>query len=169
MAVNNIRIVDVAGYNVIPTRVYQTAASATAIPAGEFVMRDAAGGQNAALITDNYGVVGTSLPLLGLTARASTHTAAAAGTVEVYLPLSGITYEAAATTAANVDTQAEIDALAGNRVLLDVIAAVTTVDEDLAEAVTNGIVITGGDPVRRTLTFTVRHGVTELGDMDITA
>ena len=82
----------------------------------------------------------------GIAKSTSTDTAAAAGIVDLWVPIPGLVYRAYATTAANVDTQAEINALMGKRVLFDLTGSNWTVDVSQTDALVNCIVIVGGNP-----------------------
>ena len=87
------------------------------------------------------------------------------------MPLDGVVYEGYATTYKNVDTQAELDALLGDRVTIDVSATTSdgdwTVDEDAGEGQTNAFMLVGGDAEKGTLKFIIRSGATALGDQDL--
>ena len=96
-----------------------------------------------AIMIDGDGSTGTRFT--GISKSTSTDTAAADGNVELWLPLPGLIYYAAAKIAANVDTQAEIDALYGKRVLFDLTSTVWSVDTGASDASTNCVVILGGD------------------------
>jgi len=159
MAKLDVRIHDTAGYNVIPTQTWQVDSNST-ILAGEPVKLSAAGSPFVVRLADNEPAIGTTTQVIGITASDATATATARGTVEVYLPLPGVIYKAKATTAANVDTQAEINALCGDRVLFDLVGSTFTVDEDAGDAAGNGIQIVGGDPKNTEIYFTVRPGST---------
>jgi hypothetical protein len=67
-------------------------------------------------------------------------------------------YEMKAKTLASVDTQAEINALCGDRKIFDLTSGVYTVDDGAADAVGNALLIIGGDPVRGTLKFVISRG-----------
>lgn len=95
----------------------------------------------------------TSQRFTGIAKSTSTDTAAAAGSVEVWLPLPGLVYSAKAKTASTADTQAEVDALSGKRVVLDLTTVFWTVDAAAADAVVNCVVIIGGDYRTQTLNF----------------
>ena len=77
MSRNDISIVDVAGYNVVPTRQFQVASGAAAsIKAGEPVVLSTIGtSQYAALAADADPTIGTDY-LAGIAAEDSTDTAA---------------------------------------------------------------------------------------------
>jgi len=143
MARHNVKIVDQAGHNVVPTRRYQTDAGTTAIVAGEPVMLTTIGTSvYAAALTDGKPVIGTDV-FCGIAASDSTHTASADGVVDVFLPLPGVVYRAAAKSAAAADSDAEILALANKRVPFDLTSSVYTVDTAAADGATNGLILTG--------------------------
>jgi hypothetical protein len=160
MSTLDIRIIDTAGYNVIPTQTWQVDSTST-ILAGEPVKLSADGSPFVVRLADNEPAIGTTTQVIGITASATTATSTARGTVEVYLPLPGVVYAAKATTAANVDTQAELNALVGDRVLLDLVGSTFTVDEDAGDAAGNGIQIVGGNVANREVYFTIRPAATE--------
>lgn len=95
----------------------------------------------------------TSQRFTGIAKSTSTETASVAGSVEIWLPLPGIVYACKAKTASTADTQAEVDALSGKRVVLDLTTNVWTVDAAAADAVVNCVVIIGGDFRTQTLNF----------------
>jgi hypothetical protein len=108
MAINDFRIVDQAGYNVIPTRTFQTEANTTVIKPGEPVrMKTIGTSVYAELCADADPTIGTDY-VLGIAKSTSTQTAAADGVVEVFLPLPGVVYRGKAKSAAAADTAAEI-------------------------------------------------------------
>lgn len=161
MAVNDITIVRTAGGNV-PTYRWQTEAGATDIKAGEPVKIKAAGSPYAIPLADADLTIGTDTAMIGIAASDSTHTASADGVIDVYVPLPGVVYEAKAKTAASVDTQAEIDALVGDRKIIDLTSGTYTIDEAAADAAANAFYIVGGDPDRQTLEFIIRTDATVL-------
>ncbi len=167
MALNNIRIVDVGGHNVVPTITCQTEAATTNIKAGELVKFKALGSQYVIPLADGDGVIGTMVPIVGLAATTSTETATVNGTVDVYLPLTGVVYEASAKSAASADTQTEINALVNDRAIIDLTGVVYTIDATGTDVATAPFVIVGGDPARSTLKFVIRAGATHLGDQDL--
>lgn len=107
-------------------------------------------------------VVGTAtnVHFAGLAKSDSTETAAAAGNVTLWAPMPGILYAAKAKSASAVDTQAEIIALLNKRVLLDLTAAVFTVDTAAADSTSNGLIIYGGDPAANLVFFALSPNVT---------
>lgn len=153
MSKGDISIVDRGGLNTVPTYRWQTEAASTAINAGEPCKIKSAGSPYAILCVDADITLGTDTQFLGIAASTSTHTASADGVVDLYIPYPWLVYEAKAKTAASVDTQAEIDALCGDRKIFDVTSSVWTVDEAAADAVGNMLLVIGGDPVKKTLRF----------------
>lgn len=156
----DIRIIDNGGYNVVPTKTWQVDSNST-ILAGEPVKLSAAGSQYVIRLADNEPAIGTTTQVIGITASDTTATTTARGTVEVYLPLPGVIYAAKPTTSGNADTQAEIDALVGDRVLFDLVGSTFTVDENAGDAVGNGIQIVGGNASAGEIHFTIRPAATE--------
>lgn len=102
----------------------------------------------------------TSQKFMGIAKTESTDTVAAAGSVILWLPLPGIVYSAKAKSAAAADTQAEIDALFGKRVVFDLTASVWTIDTAAANAATNGVVIIGGEVATRSIQFMISPQIT---------
>ena len=149
-------------YDSVPTMTFQTAASATAILAGEPLKLSAAGAVDVIHLATLDLTIGTDTQFVGIAATDSTHTASAAGLVDVYMPLPGIVYEMAATTAANVDTAAEILALQNDRVVMTLAAGVFTLDEDAGDGANNAFMIVGGNPTTGKLEFIVRSDATYL-------
>lgn len=112
-------------------------AASTIINPGEPVSR-ALGAAVVTQMATNKPVVATDF-LVGIAETTSTQTAGAAGTVSVTPIDSGITWLANPTVPASFDTQAEYDALVGDRVLIDLTSGAYTV---LAtDGATNGLVI----------------------------
>lgn len=125
------------------SRTYNVATGSTVINPGEPVVRSL----GAAVVTRMYGsgATGTAAPavgtdyVVGIAQTTSSNTTSVAGTVQV-LPLnSGVTFLANPNSAAAFDTQAEYDALVGDRVLVDLTSgAYTVLGSDSAN---NGLVI----------------------------
>jgi len=105
--------------------------------------------------------------VVGLAKSDSTQTASADGTVDVYLPLPGVVYGIKAKSAAAADTQAEILAMCGDRVIIDLTGSTYTLDTAAAENQTSPFTIVGGDPTTSTLYVILRSGATFLGDQDL--
>lgn len=165
MSKNDIKVKDIAGYNVLPTRTYQVASGAlTSIKAGEPVRMTTIGTSvYAELAADGDPTIGTDV-ILGIAAGDSTDTVAAAGTVEVFLPLPGVVYRAKAKSSTAADTEAEILALANKRVVLDLTSSAWTVDTAAADGATNGIILTGtGNPTKNEVDFQFSIRTTNLG------
>ncbi len=155
MAFNDIKIHTTGGLGVVPTVVWQTEANATAILAGEPVKLKSAGSPYVIPLADNEPTTSTT-QVIGVAAKASTHTASADGTCEVYVCSPEMIWEAKATTSANADTTSELNALVGDRVLFDLISSTYTVDENAGDGATNGIQIVGGDADRAVIYFKFR-------------
>lgn len=164
MARNDVKIVDAAGHNVVPTRVYQTVAGGTNILAGEPVVLTTIGTNvYASPAADADPAIGTDY-LAGIAAGDSTHTASADGTVEVYIPLPGVVYRCKAKSAAAADTLAEIKALANKRTIFDLTSSTYTIDTAAADGSTNGLILTGtGNPDTSEVDFTISVRATNLG------
>lgn len=95
----------------------------------------------------------TAQRFTGIAKSDSTDTASAAGEVYLWLPLPGLVYACAAKSATAADTQAEVDALRGKRVVFDLTSSVWTIDTAAADAVANCVVIIGGDYQTSTIHF----------------
>lgn len=102
----------------------------------------------------------TNVHFSGLAKSDSDETASAAGNVTLWAPMPGILYAAKAKSAAAVDTQAEIIALLNKRVLLDLTSDSWTVDTAATDAITNGVIIYGGDPAANLVFFHISPMVT---------
>lgn len=123
------------------------------INAGEPTKQGSAGA--VAIMVDGDGT--TSQVFTGIAKSDSTDTVAAAGNVNVYIPLPGLLYSGAAKSAAAADTQAEIDALFGKRVVFDLTATKWSIDTAAADSASaNGVLILGGDYQTSTIYFAVR-------------
>jgi hypothetical protein len=148
-------------FSTAPTKIYQVAASATLIYAGEPVKMTTS--EDAVVVKSATTEPLTSDPtFVGIAAKDSTNTSLAAGTVEVYDPLPGQVYYALATTAANIDTQAKYDALVNERIAFDLTGVVFSADENDAQA-TGGLVIVASDIKKHPgmVAFEIRRSVLE--------
>lgn len=152
----NVRIIDQAGHNVIPTVRWQTEAGATAIYAGEPVKLKAAASPYVIPLADAEPVIGTTTQVIGIAASDSNHTAAVDGYVNVYIPLPGVIYAAKAETASTADTQAEIDAVCGDTLLFNLGSGVYSIDVAAGSAATGGLQVVGGDPKNAEIYFMLR-------------
>jgi len=156
MSTNDIQVKDVGGLNVLPTRVCQTEAGATALLPGEPVKLKSAGSPFVILLADAEPVIGTTTEVVGITKSASTHTASVNGTVEVYIPNHQTVFSARAKSAAAANTVAEILALENDRVVFDFTSSAFTVDTAAGDAAASGIQIVGGNPDTSTIHFKFR-------------
>lgn len=95
----------------------------------------------------------TSQRFTGIAKNDSSDTVAAAGTSTTFLPLAGLVYQGKAKTASSADTQAEVDALSGKRVVFDLTSSAWTVDAAAADAVANCVVIINGNYRTQQLQF----------------
>ena len=164
MSRNDIRIVS-PGPGSIPTLTYQvTSGAAASIKAGEPVLLTTIGTSvYAELADDGDPTIGTDF-WVGIAAKDSTDTVAAAGEVEVWMPLPGVVYRAKAKSSTAADTAAEILALAQKRVPIDLTSSVFTVDTAAADGATNGLILTGtGDASRNEVDFMISIRATNLG------
>jgi len=161
VALNDVKIHDTGGLNVVPTRVWQTEAAATAILAGEPVKLKSAGSPYVIPLADDEPIIATTTQVVGIAASNSTQTASADGTVAVYSAVPGVVYKAKATTAANVDTASELNALVGDCVVFDLISSTYTVDENAGTGVTKGLRIVGGNPDTQEIYFEIRPSAAE--------
>lgn len=160
MALADINIADVGGANVVPALTWNTEANTTVINAGELAIIGTAR-KYAAAAADGDPVVGTEV-VVGVTQSTSTQTTLVDGSVNVYIPNPGTIYSAKAKDPLLANTQAEINALIGKRVVLDLTAGKYTVDTAAADAATNGIVIVGGDFNQSSINFTIQNAGTIL-------
>lgn len=125
------------------SRTYNVAAAATAILAGEPVVRTL----GATTVTRLYGTgtTGSNAPavatdfVVGIAQTAGTQTASVAGTIEVLPLTSGATFLANPKVAATFTPQSSYDALVGTRVLVDLTSAAYTVLA--ADSTNNGLII----------------------------
>jgi len=142
-----------------------TSGAAATIKAGEPVKRASDGSPFVILLADGDPERGTDR-MVGIAIEESSETSTVDGEVLVFVPGPDTVLEAKATTAANVDTQAEIDALLGDVVSMDLTAGVFTLDENEGnDDNVHGFIIVGGDPDRQTLRFTVKNFVLEAGSV----
>lgn len=119
---------------------------------------DAAGFGAGAIIpmVDGDGTIGAASSrtiFAGMAKSTSTDTTAVAGTVQVYAPVPGIVYRGYCKDSTATDTQAEINALMGKRVVFDLTSFVWTVDTAAADALANCVCIVGGIPATSEINF----------------
>lgn len=110
---------------------------------------------NVAVMADGEGT--TSQQFAGLAKSVSTETAGAAGTVEVYVPLAGLVYVGSPKVAGAANTAAEIRALIGKRIVLDLTSTAWTVDTAAVDDIGNAVVVIGGNPNEDVVHFVVTH------------
>lgn len=108
-----------------------------------------------AIMADGEGT--TAQQFSGLAKSVSTDTAAAAGKVKLYLPLPGLVYVGSPKVAGAADTEAEILAIAGKRIVLDLTTGDWTVDSAAADDIGNAVVIIGGNPNEDKVYFCMTH------------
>lgn len=161
MALNNIRIKTAGGMQTVPVIVCNTEANATAIYAGEPVKQKTAGSKYVIPVADAEPVLGTTVAVVGIAASNSTHTASADGTVSVYNVTPDTILVAKAKSSTAADTEAEIIALKGKRVVLDLTTGVYTVDTGASDGATNGVIIVGGNAERKEIWFQFRPAALE--------
>lgn len=160
MARNDIKIISTGGIPSLPTYTWQTEAAATAILAGEPVKLKSAGSPYVIPLATADLTLGTDGEFMGIAKSDSTQTASADGSVEVYIPMPGVIYEAKAKTGSTVDTQAEINAVCGDRVVFSLASSTYTVDVAVAgdDDAANAVLIIGGDPIAKTVRFMIDRG-----------
>lgn len=107
----------------------------------------------------------TSQRFTGIAKSDSTDTASADGSVTLWLPLPGYVYACKAKTASTADTQAEVTALFGKRVVFDLTAGLWSIDAAAADAASNMVVIIGGDYLTQTLYFMYKNSGTMIGQI----
>jgi len=156
MARYDIKIKDQGGLNVVPTRVCQTEAAATAIYAGEPVKIKSAGSPYVIPVADAEPVIGTTVEVVGIAKSDGTHTASADGTVEVYIPTPSVIWEAKAKSAAAADTASEVAALENDTLLFDLTSSSYTIDTAAGSVATGGLEVVGGDHTRSVIYFKFR-------------
>ena len=161
MALGDIMIHREGSFGVPGARKHAVAAGAVAsIKAGELVLKTLGDASVVVWTASNSAkpVVGTDY-IAGLSASTSTDTASAAGTVDIIPNVPGMVYLGNPDVGTTWDTQAEYDALVGDRVLLKTSAAgvQTILASDLA---TSGLVIEPLDIVRYPgkVAFSIRQG-----------
>ena len=168
MAKNDVRIVDAGGANVTPVRTFKTEAAGTAIAVGEPVKIGGTGNNYVIPLATADPEIGTDR-MVGIAASASTQTASADGTVDVYIPIPGVTVmRAKAHTGTNVDTDAEILALLNDSVTFDLTSTVYTVNENEGDDIdVHGLLIVGGDATEKTLDFVLKSGASINGEIAV--
>lgn len=103
-------------------------------------------------MVDGDGLV-TGERFVGLAKTNSTDTASAAGIVDTYAPVPGILYRGFAKSPTAADTQSEINALMGKKVLFDLTTGDWTVDTAATDSLVHCVVIQGGFPQSSEILF----------------
>jgi hypothetical protein len=119
------------------SRLYNVALGATAIKAGEPVVR-ALGATSVTAMATNKPLVGTDY-VVGIAQTDSTQTASAAGSLQVLPITNGTTFLIKANDTTAWDTQAEYDNLVGKRVVIDLTSSSYTILS--TDATGNGCVV----------------------------
>lgn len=101
----------------------------------------------------------------GIAKSDSTETASVAGAVTLWLPLPGYVYASKSKSLTATDTQAEITALFGKRVIFDLTSSLWSVDTAAADAAANMVVIIGGDYQTSTVYFMYKNSGTLIGQI----
>lgn len=160
MSLSDIQVYQSGPFGTIGSRKANVASGATTINSGEPVAR-ALGVATVTILATNQPVVGTTF-LEGIATSTSTQTASLAGTVDVQPLVPGVIFLIDPLVPATFDTQAEYDALVGDRVLLDLTGGTYTI---LAvDGATSGCVIEPLDIAIHPgkVAFSFRNGVSVL-------
>lgn len=108
-----------------------------------------------AIMADAEGT--TAEQFAGVAKSVSTDTTGAAGTVQLFMPLPGMFYVASPKVAGAANTEAEILALCGKRIILDLTTGDWTVDTAAVDGIGNAVVIVGGNPGEDKVYFSMTH------------
>ena len=160
MSINDIQQYEAGAFGPIGSRKFGVAMGATAILAGEPVVKTL-GATSVTAMATNSPQVGTHY-VVGIATEASTQSASADGSVQVQPLTIGAVYVISPKVAATFDTQAEYDALVGKRVLIDLTTGVYTILA--ADAAGNGCVIEALDVKKYPgkVAFSFRNGASFL-------
>lgn len=139
MALNDIQIYTEGAFGSIGSQEWAVAASATTIKAGEPVTKVLGAAVVVPMATNMPDVTDAAGHVVGIATSTSTNTASAAGTVKVMPMVPGVVYLATPNDTTAFDTQAEYDALVGDRVLFDLTAGSYTILA--SDSANNGCVI----------------------------
>jgi hypothetical protein len=109
-------------------------------------------------MVDGNGAIGSASSrtiFAGIAKSDSNDTTTADGTVQVWAPVPGLLYRGYAKTSTLADTQAELNALMGKRVVFDLGTSplAWTVDTAATDALANCVCIAGGDPNTASILF----------------
>jgi hypothetical protein len=149
----DVSIVSTGGKNTIPVRTFLTQANAGLVE-GDVVKIGGTGNNFAVKIANGNPEVATDR-VLGIVKEASTDTASAAGTVEVYLIDSRTVLRAKASNAANL-----ANGILNDSVTFDVSGGgVITIDEDEGDDPdVHGCIILGFNEAEGTVDFIIKNG-----------
>lgn len=161
MAIQDIRVKTAGGALTVPVIRCNTEAAATAIVVGDPVKYKTAGSRYVIPMADAEPVIGTTTAMVGIACSTSTQTASADGVVDVYAITADTVLVAKAKSAAAADTEAEIIALKGKRILVDLTSGVYTVDTATTDGATNGFIVVGGNATTKEIWFQVRPAALE--------
>ena len=126
MAAGDITLLRDGAFGNCGSRLHNVAAAGTTIKAGEPVEK-VLGAAAVIPATNNFPNVAGGDRMVGIATSTSTNTGAAAGTVQVLSLVPGQVFLIAPKVAATWDTQAEYDALVGDRVLIDLTGSTYTI------------------------------------------
>jgi hypothetical protein len=152
---NKILTIDKGLVNSFPTTYGVASGTSGSITTGtpaKCVTADGSVAGIAAAMVDGDGLV-TGQRFVGICKRQSTETASVAGTVDTWCPVPGMLYRGFAKSTAAADTQAEINALMGKKVIFDLTGSDWTVDTAATDALVNCVVIQGGIPQTSEILF----------------
>ncbi len=107
----------------------------------------------------------TSQRFTGIAKSDSTDTVSVDGAVTLWLPLPGLVYAAKALTSTTADTATEVQALQYKRVVFDLTSSFWSVDAAAADALTNCVMIVGGEYQTATLYFTYMTTGSVIGNL----
>jgi len=155
-----IRVLDAGAFGQTGAQKFLVAAGATAILAGQPIVK-ALGAAVVTAAADGTPVVGTDY-IVGIATTDSTQTASAAGYVYAMPLVPGVIYAGQPKTAASWDTQAEYDALVGDRVVFDLTSGDYTIDA--TDSANNGLVVEALNIKENpnTVAFSIRAGASYL-------
>ena len=166
MSAGDLRVISAGGLNAAPMRRFVMPRGKGAIAVGEPVWIDftPTGVVPYPVLLRDEDPIRTTY-WLGVAAGASTQTATADGSVDIYLHQPGFIYRGTATTASTADTQTEIDQWQGYHVALDLISGKFTVKLTTSDS-TKGLIVLGGNPNTSSIDFAVMNEFTWLANLN---
>lgn len=138
---------------------WQTEAGDADIFAGELVKKKAAGSPYVTPLVDADLTIGTDTSIIGLVKSDSTHTATEDGYIDIYIPESGMVYSGKASDPVNL-----ADTIIGDRVNIDVVGGVMTIDENVGDGALNAFNIVGINTIDGTVEFVIRDSAVVTGE-----